>query len=161
MTVVGGKVVFEDNQVRQISLLFVLQLTMVYRLQLKVAQGAGKFTPLPAYSPHVYSTVLQREKVRIPVKVNRDSSSAAVSQPSAPPAQVVTQVPTPAPPTPVTPTTQAVSSMSFDDIPVGAKHAMAASQDFHNRQPTRSGGRNLQDSSFALSGRFKSSFFIH
>jgi len=133
MTIVGGKVVFEDNQ-------------------LKVAQGAGKFTPLPAYSPHVYSSVLQREKVRLPVKVNRDSSSAAAPQPSAP-SHHAAQAPTAAPPTPVTPTTQAVSAMSFDDMPVGAKHAaMAAAQDFHNRQPTRSGGRNLQDSSFALSG---------
>lgn len=117
--------------------------------QVKVAQGAGKFTPLPAYSAHVYSSILQREKVLKPIKVDRDSSAVAVAapptpvtpvQPSAPPAS---QAPPPVTPTPI-------QASPFDELPVGAKQPAAG--DFHARQPTRAGGRNLQDSSFALSG---------
>lgn len=61
------------------------------------------------------------------------------------------------------PYTGPVVEIKFENVPVINRHADNPifpdhSGEFHNRPPTRGGVRNMQDSSFSLSGKYQFSF---
>ncbi|VDL58263.1 unnamed protein product [Hymenolepis diminuta] len=109
---------------------------------LKVSQGSGRFVPTPAFSPYVYSKVQARNKVTLPASfhflrqiepVKRDPYTG-----------------------PVIDLTQALKELEMnkkaDDTGGGNQQGETPGTQFHHRPPTSSGARNMQDSSFALSG---------
>ncbi|XP_025086455.1 dihydropyrimidinase-like [Pomacea canaliculata] len=93
--------------------------------QLKVAQGEGRFIPTPCNAEIVYGRVKNRNEVRAPKAVQREPYTGAVIDLSKP-------VEVPKQDNPILPATE--------ETPVAA------------RPPTRSGTRNLHESSFSLSG---------
>ncbi|CAH1786300.1 unnamed protein product [Owenia fusiformis] len=98
--------------------------------ELHVTQGVGKFVPTPVNAEHVYGRVRNRESARIPQKVVRDPYEGKVIEIS---------------------NTVADSHAPINPI---CPNAINGADPFstHSRPPTSSGGRNLQDSSFSLSG---------
>ncbi|KAL5006749.1 hypothetical protein ScPMuIL_015555 [Solemya velum] len=94
--------------------------------QLKVTQGLGKFVPTPCNSEMVFGRVKERDRVNQPVKVEREPYTGSV-------VEVTSDV--------------HVTPIKRNENPITPESA-----DFHSRPPTRSGGRNLQDSSFTLGG---------
>lgn len=118
--------IFEGMDVRGVPVHVVSQGRLIMEDgELHVSQGVGRFIPTTPYSPFVYACIQQRE-ASIPVTVSRED----YVPPEDSPIPVVT------------------------DGPVCREASFAALQDveFHSRPPTRSGGRNMQDSSFSLSG---------
>ncbi|KAL8614302.1 hypothetical protein ACOMHN_007640 [Nucella lapillus] len=94
--------------------------------QLKVVQGLGRFVPTPCNAEAVYGRVKARDQARRPVPVDREGYAGPV---------VIAQ----------------------EDVMIKSveKTVMTASMDesgFHQRPRTRGGGRNMQESSFSLSG---------
>lgn len=108
--------------------------------QLRVSQGSGQFVSLPPFSPHIFSCLFERERANQPGKVDRDGYEGPVGDSSLVynGGNGVTPVKGPN----VAPHLYQ-SQENFYTPP---------NQEFHTRGPTRSGGRNLQDSSFSLSG---------
>ncbi|KAL5110727.1 Dihydropyrimidinase-related protein 2 [Taenia crassiceps] len=102
---------------------------------LKVSQGTGRFIPTPAFSPYVYSKVRARSKLREVEPVKREPYTG-----------------------PVIDLSVAMQSMGVNKSGVTANAAGGEQQkdthfsQFHHRPPTSSGSRNMQDSSFSLSG---------
>ncbi|XP_023933033.1 dihydropyrimidinase isoform X2 [Lingula anatina] len=92
--------------------------------QLHVVQGIGRFIPTPPNAEFVYGRVAGRENAKKPQKVEREAYGGPVVE--------------------ISKTAQQTES---------AAHVDKEEQAFHNRPPTRSGGRNLQDSSFTLAGK--------
>jgi len=93
---------------------------------LRVSQGNGQFVATPCGAEFIYSRLWEREKLyNKPQKVDREPYTG--------PALASTAV-----------TTNEVA----DDKPTNGNTA----EEFHNRPGTRSGVRNMQESSFALSG---------
>ncbi|XP_067126841.1 dihydropyrimidinase-like isoform X2 [Centruroides vittatus] len=96
--------------------------------ELHVCQGMGRFVPMPPYSPFVFGRINDREKARKPLKVDRDAYSGPVDE-------------------------NVTYMVEKAHYPVRENLVYAQpSSEFHSRPPTRSGGRNLQDSTFSLSG---------
>ncbi|KAK3742135.1 hypothetical protein RRG08_008537 [Elysia crispata] len=96
--------------------------------QLKVTQGLGRFVPTPPNSQYVYGRIDTREKAKEPVKVDREGYSGPVVE---------------------------VAAQETNNIhPKRAENPIVSdlTGEFHNRPPTRGGARNMQDSSFSLSG---------
>ncbi|EUB62962.1 Dihydropyrimidinase [Echinococcus granulosus] len=102
---------------------------------LKVSQGTGRFIPTPAFSPYVYSKVKARSKLREVEPVKREPYTGPVIDLSA-----------------------ALQAMDVNNSGVaanaagGGQHKDTQGSQFHHRPPTSSGSRNMQDSSFSLSG---------
>ncbi|CAN8004415.1 unnamed protein product, partial [Ixodes hexagonus] len=108
--------------------------------QLKVSQGSGRFISLPPFSAHTFSCLFERERANQPVKVNRDGYQGPVGGD-----QVFNGG--------VTPGKDGQTPQRVQESPHTPYGQLTPSQQqFHTRGPTRSGGRNLQDSSFSLSG---------
>lgn len=95
--------------------------------QLKVTQGLGRFVPTPVNSQYVFGRSSTRDRARQPLKVERDAYTG----------NVVEVNPEDAPQIPKRP-----------DNPIIPEYP----SEFHNRPATRGGTRNMQDSSFSLSG---------
>uniref|UniRef100_A0A0B6ZM00 dihydropyrimidinase n=1 Tax=Arion vulgaris TaxID=1028688 RepID=A0A0B6ZM00_9EUPU len=95
--------------------------------QLKVTQGLGRFVPTPSNSQFVYGRVGTREKSRAPRIVEREPYTGPVVEIKAENAQIIKR---------------RAENLIFPD----------SNAEFHNRPPTRGGVRNMQDSSFSLSG---------
>ncbi|GFR76214.1 dihydropyrimidinase [Elysia marginata] len=96
--------------------------------QLKVTQGLGRFVPTPPNSQYVYGRIDAREKAKEPVKVDREPYTGPVVEVAA---QEMNNIHSKRADNPI------VSDLTGE---------------FHNRPPTRGGARNMQDSSFSLSG---------
>ncbi|KAH9518716.1 hypothetical protein Btru_006069 [Bulinus truncatus] len=95
--------------------------------QLKVTQGLGRFVSTPVNSQCVFGRVGNRDKSRQPQIVERD------------------------------PYTGPVVEIKEEDTPLFQKRPENpiipdSASEFHSRPPTRGGVRNMQDSSFTLSG---------
>ncbi|XP_042876020.1 dihydropyrimidinase-like isoform X4 [Penaeus japonicus] len=91
--------------------------------ELRVQSGMGKFVPTPAFCPYVYGRVEDRDRALAPQKVERAPYDGPVVQLNSQPQGAVTE------------------------------HITAVQQEnFYTRGPTRSGGVNLHDSSFHVSG---------
>lgn len=96
---------------------------------LRVTQGVGQFVPAPCGSEFVFGRLWEREKAcNKPQKVQRDPYTG--------PAMTVDMP----------------SSTDTAKESNGSSSDRASDDSFHNRPPTRSGGRNMQDSTFAFSG---------
>lgn len=96
--------------------------------QLKVTQGLGRFVPTPPNSQYVYGRISRREKAKEPVKVEREAYTGSVVE---------------------------VAAQEMNNIhPKRAENPIVSdlTGEFHNRPATRGGSRNMQDSSFSLSG---------
>nr|XP_042896227.1 dihydropyrimidinase isoform X2 [Parasteatoda tepidariorum] len=93
--------------------------------ELHVSQGSGHFIPNHPFSPYVFACLQQREL--FPPAVQREDGDAPDGE---------------------IPTTPMSASIPREYV----MHAKNSPGEFHTRPPTRSGGRNLQDSSFSLSG---------
>lgn len=153
LVISGGRVVIEEGG------------------EVRVTQGAGRFVPTPPHAQYVYGRVPAKDRARDDMErpVARAPFTGAVidlaagvaaaslapsadeaAAASSPPANTVSP---PAPPRSASPPLPAAAAAaaamgspspgtpgSADDSPV-------------SRPPTRSGGRNLQESSFSLSGK--------
>ncbi|XP_076041163.1 collapsin Response Mediator Protein isoform X3 [Oratosquilla oratoria] len=95
--------------------------------EVKAVAGSGKFVPTPVYSPHVYARVKERDNASAPTKVDRPPYDGPVAQPNG-----------------------TSHRGSAHESPF-----TATKETFYTRGPTRSGGLNLHDSSFHVSGRQK------
>ncbi|GFY40443.1 dihydropyrimidinase [Trichonephila inaurata madagascariensis] len=117
--------IFEGMEVRGVPVYVISRGKLVVEEgQVHVSQGAGRYIPTQPFSPYVFACLQQREL--FPPPVSRNDSEVPDGE-----------IPT----TPV----------SASSIPREYMHAKSAAE-FHSRPPTRSGGRNLQDSTFSLSG---------
>ncbi|XP_025085848.1 dihydropyrimidinase-like isoform X4 [Pomacea canaliculata] len=94
--------------------------------QLKVTQGLGRFVSTPCGGEAVFGRIKARDQARQPMAVEREPYSGPVAEIQEE-AQIMKSLDHSAFMTPVEPS-------------------------FHTRPPTRGGGRNMQDSSFSLSG---------
>lgn len=108
---------------------------VVERGELCVSAGAGRFVPTPVYSPTVYMRVHERETARAPFKVEREPYEGPVADTES---GVANGTPT-----------RSKGRRENEETPVTSQ---AAPQFQYSRPLTSSGGRNLQDSSFSLSG---------
>ncbi|KAF8784543.1 dihydropyrimidinase-like isoform X2 [Argiope bruennichi] len=117
--------IFEGMEVRGVPVYVISRGKLVVEEgQLHVSTGSGRFIPMQPFSPYVFACVQQKEL--FPPPVVRDDSEVPDGE------------------IPTTP----VNGSSFSREFVRAK----SGSEFHSRPPTRSGGRNLQDSTFSLSG---------
>ncbi|XP_042229368.1 dihydropyrimidinase-like isoform X4 [Homarus americanus] len=92
--------------------------------EVRAVSGMGKFVPTPSHCPHVYGRVQERDRTNAPCKVERAPYDGPVTQLN-----------------------------GQGRVPVQESGIMAANQEtFYTRGPTRSGGVNLHDSSFHVSG---------
>uniref|UniRef100_A0A2R5L4B8 dihydropyrimidinase n=1 Tax=Ornithodoros turicata TaxID=34597 RepID=A0A2R5L4B8_9ACAR len=111
--------------------------------ELQVSQGVGRFIPMAPNCPYVYAAMRQREALP-PLKVDRTPYTAnetnAVDEANE-------QLMSPA---------EAQPTQASRDAPVYHNYMEplfpAQPREFHSRPLTRGGCRNLQDSSFSLSG---------
>jgi dihydropyrimidinase len=93
--------------------------------ELNVVQGTGKFVETPCFSDYVYKRVSIRDNIK-PVKVERESYSGPV-------VDLITDV-----------------DSAFADM--DKISPACAKNNVHQRPLTKSGGRNMQDSSFSFGG---------
>ncbi|KAH9366672.1 hypothetical protein HPB48_017671 [Haemaphysalis longicornis] len=100
--------------------------------QLKVSQGSGRFIGLPPFSPHTFSALFERERASLRLKVDRDGYDGSAEE------QMMNGG-------------DAASPFKGYVTPTRGHENYMSPSEFHTRGPTRSGGRNLQDSSFSLS----------
>lgn len=101
--------------------------------QLKVSQGSGRFVALPPFSPHTFSSLFERERSSQHLKVNRDGYDGPVGDVMVNGGDGSTPLKT-------------------YSTPQRGQDSPFSPSEFHTHGPTRSGGRNQQDSSFSLSG---------
>lgn len=101
--------------------------------QLKVSQGSGRFIGLPPFSPHTFSALFERERASLRLKVDRDGYDGPAE------GQMMNGG-------------DAASPFKGYVTPTRNQENYMSPSEFHSHGPTRSGGRNLQDSSFSLSG---------
>lgn len=95
---------------------------------LHVTQGSGRFVPTPCHAPYVYGRYEYRMEASTEEQpVVRDPYTGPVIDLKA-------------------------AGDGETKQPLAEKNILADNSSFHNRPPTRSGGRHMQDSSFALSG---------
>ncbi|KAK4471678.1 hypothetical protein MN116_005083 [Schistosoma mekongi] len=96
--------------------------------ELRVTQGAGRFVPAPPFSSYIFERTKRLALMRSVKPVVRDPYSGPVS----------TEF--------IVPTADIVTN-GTEKVPVGSD-----GDGLRPRSPTRSGGRNMQESSFSLSG---------
>jgi len=92
---------------------------------LHLTQGAGKFIPTPPNAPYVYNRVAARDRTLAPQKVEREPYDG-----------------------PVVEIVQKVEEAKITQV----SPQKSGEDPFLHRPPTRGGGRNMQESSFAFSG---------
>ncbi|KAK4303426.1 hypothetical protein Pmani_024554 [Petrolisthes manimaculis] len=92
---------------------------------IRVVSGMGKFVPTLPFASHVYGRVDERDRANAPRKVERAAYDGPVTRINGP--------------------THTHTSLDSHIIPTTAP-------DFYTRGPTKSGGLNLHDSSFHVSG---------
>ncbi|CAH8848593.1 unnamed protein product [Trichobilharzia szidati] len=97
--------------------------------ELRVTQGAGRFIPVSPFSPYIYERTKRLNLLRSVKPIMRDPYNGPVS----------TEF--------TVPTEDVGVKNGTDKIPVGPD-----GDGLRPRSPTRSGGRNMQESSFSLSG---------
>ena len=90
-----------------------------------MTQGLGRLVSTPCNAEYVYGRVKARDQARQPVAVDREAYAGPVTE------------------------VQEAAIMKTVDKPIMSQQE----PDFHQRAPTRGGGRNMQDSSFSLSGQ--------
>lgn len=103
--------------------------------EVKATKGSGRFIPTPCYAEAVYGRVEVRNQCRMPQKVEREPYTGPVvsltaAKPKEPDNPII--------PAPISPTAAAAPT--------------SENSQFHSRGKTRGGCRNMQDSSFSLSG---------
>lgn len=135
--------------------------------EVHVTQGVGRFIPTPPFSPYVFMKINERDKVGIhesclPVGIYTTYYHCRKYIPS-PFSQV--RVPKKVEREPYTgPTIEAGAAVLNNSSPAPQTYQQRAAAgenpiiptdtpEFHVRPPTKGGTRNLQDSSFSLSGR--------
>ncbi|XP_076371139.1 dihydropyrimidinase-like isoform X2 [Tachypleus tridentatus] len=92
--------------------------------ELHVSQGVGRFIATPPFSQYVYACINERDQVRQPQKVEREPYEGPVNH-------IV---------------------MDGPRREFGKDAGLSQQAEFHTRPPTSSGARNLQDSTFSISG---------
>lgn len=108
--------------------------------EVHAVKGSGKFVPMAPNCNYVYAAVRQREAA-IPHKVDRSAAP--------PPPEVVAAAEEPA----VTAEVAAAGQHTPRPAPYYKEPLFPATpREFHSRPLTRGGCRNLQDSTFSLSG---------
>ncbi|TPP62082.1 Dihydropyrimidinase [Fasciola gigantica] len=98
--------------------------------ELRVSQGAGRFLPTAPYASHVYDRVKQLDLSRAVVPIRREPYTGPISTEFVPPEEAKS----------VINGTHKVDPGPDGDVP-------------RARSPTRGGCRNMQESSFSLSGK--------
>lgn len=144
--------IFEGMQVTHCPLVVVCNGKVVLDEEgLHITQGAGRFLPTPPNAQYVYRVIERREKL-FPLRVDRSAAALAAAQ-----AQVDGKVATPA----VAATTQQQQQSQPSAAQNGSRHVsaeepVAASHVTNNEsamphmRATKSGMRNMQDSTFRL-----------
>lgn len=94
--------------------------------QLTVVQGSGRFVETPCFPEYVYKRVEVRDQIK-PQKVEREPYTGPVVDPSK-------------------------DEESLHGVDDGRSPQKGQNGHFYHRPPTKSGGRNMQDSSFSLGG---------
>jgi dihydropyrimidinase len=94
--------------------------------KVNVVQGSGRFVETPCFPEHVYSRVGLRDRIK-PQKVEREPYTGPVVD---------------------------LSKMKDLSLSPGGSLKPATGDAFHHRPLTKSGGRNMQDSSFSFGGGF-------
>uniref|UniRef100_T1IR18 dihydropyrimidinase n=1 Tax=Strigamia maritima TaxID=126957 RepID=T1IR18_STRMM len=127
---------------------------------LRACQGAGRFVAMPTFSPHIYMRVQGKDKALLPCVIDREPSNGPVVESPMVAATNGVRLQESMPfksspicfdlPIPGTP----MSGLPVSSSPMSASPGSVSSmsEEFHQRPPTRGGHRNLQDSSFSLSG---------
>ncbi|KAG1699857.1 Dihydropyrimidinase [Nymphon striatum] len=104
--------------------------------ELRVCQGVGRYIPTPAFSPHLYMRAHEKQRASVKRPVNRDPNAPDIEE-----NHKMEQVGSP------------LRMETDHKIPIYEPQiSLEQNQEFHSRPPTRGGARNLQDSSFSLSG---------
>lgn len=125
-----------------------------------VTQGNGRFVPCPPNSPYVYGAISQRAKVP-PFVVDRSGKTAQAPAAAPPPAAAAAAATTDGKVAPPAPSALAPSNGQADGHLINPNDLAnmtlrdpndTSSSSFY-KGTTRSGVRNLQDSSFNLSGQ--------
>ncbi|XP_074659786.1 dihydropyrimidinase-like isoform X2 [Tubulanus polymorphus] len=101
--------------------------------ELHVTQGVGRFIPMPCHGEYAYGKIKNLDKTRQPKKVEREPYTGNVID--------ITACKPP----------EVSKSHNVANNPI-LNPLMAQDEAFHKRPKTRSGGRNMQDSSFSISG---------
>ncbi|XP_054709836.1 dihydropyrimidinase-like isoform X2 [Uloborus diversus] len=122
--------IFEGHELRGVPVYVISRGKLVVEDgELHVSQGAGKFVPTQPFSPYVFACLQQRERYHAPV---------ARGDSDVPDGDI-----------PISPLSHNISMpREYIQGISGGK----GGQEFHSRPPTRGGTRNLQDSTFSLSG---------
>lgn len=94
--------------------------------QLNVVQGSGRYIETPCYPEYLYKRVETRDAIK-PQKVDREPYTGPVVDTSKEPE-------------------------NGSELEHGMSPSKVGNNHFHHRPPTKSGGRNMQDSSFSLGG---------
>ncbi|XP_022243523.1 dihydropyrimidinase-like [Limulus polyphemus] len=94
--------------------------------QLQVTKGEGRFIDTPPFCPYIFSCVRAKDKACQPFKVEREPYESVAVEGD-------------------------LEGETVDEA-VEVTEIISQSSEFYSRPPTRSGGRNLQDSTFSLSG---------
>ncbi|GAB6026134.1 hypothetical protein CHUAL_012332 [Chamberlinius hualienensis] len=122
--------------------------------EVHVTQGLGRFVSMQPFAPFVYNKIQKRDQSRGIKKVDRDSNvPEEVEQP------VIRQIVSPiaavySAPSPVS-TNGSTNSFGRRNIIAEENPAMAQAKgqdQFYSRPLTKGGARNMQDSTFSLSG---------
>jgi dihydropyrimidinase len=110
---------------------------------LRVTQGAGRFISMPA-RPTVFAKVVTREKSRQLKPVSREAYQGTVAV--AP--KFLENIKPAVVPAAVTTVADNTANAATKQVPAAQQNA----ESYHNRPPTRSGGRHMQDNTFSISG---------
>lgn len=127
--------IFEGLQCRGVPLYVISNgRVVVEEGEIHVTQGAGRFIPMAPFSPFVYMRIQEKDKALIPRKIDREPYDGPVADSA------------------LSPATNGPANQYRASSNLESPFAMSSVGEFHNRPPTRGGTRNLQDSSFSLSG---------
>ncbi|CAG0902892.1 unnamed protein product [Darwinula stevensoni] len=103
--------------------------------ELRVCQGSGQYVPTPPMAPYVYMTMRERERQRVPPKVEREAYEGPTGDGIH-----------------MSPRKDYMNGHQGSAKGLHEQHENGNEQHFYTRGPTQSGGRNLQDSTFSISG---------
>lgn len=110
---------------------------------LRVSQGSGRFVPCPPFAPHVFNNIRERERIG-PICVDRSGGDATKAVANAEPTNGIKSM--------AAPVLACEPILTATHVSGDEAHLHVDSAGGFFRAPTRSGVRNLQDSSFNLSG---------
>jgi len=127
--------IFEGSELHGVPVYVIASGQMVVDEEgLHVVPGCGSYVPTLPNSTFVYGRVKARDQALAPQKVNREEYEGAVAS--------------------VVDTTDGCKGDAQNPVSVAEEAIVAkqSSDQFHQRPPTRSGGRHMQESSFSFSG---------